>query len=384
MRSIAKYAAGIILTLGTGIFSHAGVQDKPVIKDYRKAMEDHFMAFMKNIPPLYRDDTLSIIVIGDVMMHRKQLDYDYNGFFEKIRAMLTEADLAIANMEFALGGPPYSGYPAFSAPDGYADYVASCGVDIFLAANNHILDKGKAGALRTISYYDTLKKRGVINYTGIASGQEQEKENYPLIIPLRGVRLAFINFTYGTNTDIPDRWPKVNRMDRKDIGEAIERALEKKADYIIALPHWGTEYKLHPSEEQKSLAKWLADKGVDMIIGAHPHVVQDSSVIKTKEGRKVPVFYSLGNAVSNMSAVNTRLELAVTIKIAKYADGRTELISPKADFLWCSLPGRLADNFHTIAIKDYEGKRDYWIDGSDYDNMLETYLRVKAATGIED
>lgn len=384
MRSILKYLPAVVLILGICKISLAQNLSGTQTKDYKKALEEVFFANFKKPAPLYSQDTLSVIVIGDVMMHTKQLLYDYTGFLEKIRERLTAADLAVANMEFTLAGPPYSGYPAFSAPDGFADYVASCGVDIFLTANNHILDKGHPGVVRTLDYYEKMQEEGIINYTGISADSNKERDNYPLMVALKGVRIAFLNFTYGTNCDISQAWPKVNKMEKDDIMSAINRAKEKKADYIIALPHWGIEYKLKHSEDQEKMAYWLAENGVDMIIGAHPHVVQDSLIIKTKEGRKVPVFYSLGNAVSNMSAVNTRLELAVTIKIAKSEDGSTELLNPEIDFLWCTLPGRLADNFHTIAVKDYADKRELWIDGTDYDNMMETYSRVKAQTGIED
>ena len=96
-----------------------------------------------NFRPLYgQPDTLSMVFIGDVMMHAKQLEYNFRTFLEPVRSRLEAADVAVANMEFTLAGEPYSGYPAFSAPDGYAEYLADCGVDVFLMANNHILDKG--------------------------------------------------------------------------------------------------------------------------------------------------------------------------------------------------------------------------------------------------
>ena len=166
--------------------------------------------------------------------------------------------------------------------------------------------------------------------------------------------------------------------------KAIGRAKDKDADFIIALPHWGIEYQLKHSPAQEELAHWLAENGVDIIIGSHPHVVQDSTYIITQDGRKVPVFYSIGNAISNMSATNTRLELAVSINIARNSEGQTELIEPSVKFLWCTLPGKLFDNFGTIAVKDYIDRKSEWIDKSDYDNMMATYKRVKNVTGIID
>lgn len=325
-------------------------------------------------------DTVELVFIGDVMMHKRQLEYSHDTFLEGIRGKLTEADLAVANMEFTLAGAPYSGYPAFSAPDSFAEYVADCGVDVFLTANNHILDKGLRGIERTLDVYGAMSDR--VFMTGTSADEKADKTTYPLIIPVKGIRVALVNFTYGTNVGIAKTWPKVNRMVRSDIEKAFSRAHDKGADYIIALPHWGIEYELEHSLEQEELAVWMAELGADAIIGSHPHVVQDSTVITTRDGRKVPVFYSLGNAVSNMSAPNTRLELAVTVKIERDISGETRMLEPEADFLWCTLPGKIIDNYMTIPVKEYTGKRELWAQPADYDNMLVTLKRVRSATGI--
>jgi hypothetical protein len=320
-------------------------------------------------------DTIEVALIGDVMMHTKQLDYDYRTFLEGIQNRLKGADLAIANMEFTLAGKPYSGYPAFSAPDGYPAYIRDCGVDVFLTANNHILDKGKAGAERTERIYESMEG---VRYTGLSSGPARLESSYPLFLNVRGIRLALVNFTYGTNAAISSEWPKVNRMDRNEISKAIAKARARGADFVIALPHWGTEYKLRHDQSQENMARWLAGEGVDAIVGAHPHVVQDSSVI---DG--VPVYYSLGNAVSNMSAINTRLELLVTLRFTINPEGVKEMLGSEAEYLWCTRPGTLTDGFMTIAVSDYEGKRRLWKDPSDYDNMIATRDRVSSAVGID-
>ena len=122
-------------------------------------------ALQSEYRPLFRPDTLSICFIGDVMLHQAQIDrarlsegnWDFSPWFEYLEDRLRAADVAIANMEFTLPGAPYSGYPCFGAPDQYAQWVADCGVDIFLAANNHIFDKGTAGAMRTLEKYREME-----------------------------------------------------------------------------------------------------------------------------------------------------------------------------------------------------------------------------------
>ena len=331
--------------------------------------------------PLYaRADTVTMMVIGDIMMHSRQMQYEYGPFLEGVSSRLKAADITVGNMEFTLGGEPYSGYPAFSAPDGYAEYIVSQGVNVFLTANNHILDKGRNGIERTLGIYNDMEASMSIRHTGSASSPEDEQSRYPLLIHRKSISIALVNFTYGTNAGGSGYdWPKVNRMDRKDIGRAIARAKEAEADFIIALPHWGNEYELKHSRQQEDLAKWLAYQGVDAVIGGHPHVVQDSCMIGG-----TPVFYSVGNAVSNMSAPNTQLELAVRLTFIRNRNGDTYMDEPEVTYLWCSLPGRLRENYTTVAVKDYIGKREIWKNGYDYDKMIKTYTHVKSVTGVTD
>lgn len=323
-------------------------------------------------------DTVSLIIIGDVMMHSRQMGYDMEPFLGGIRTELEKADFSIANMEFSLGGEPYTGYPAFSAPDGYADYVAGCGVDVFLTANNHILDRGGRGLERTLRKYRSM--RDSILFTGSSSDIREKETTYPLVLRRRGIGIALLNFTYGTNCNSSGKWPEVNRMDTTEVGRAVSRAKEAGADFILALPHWGDEYQLHHSKTQSEWAEWLAGKGVDGIIGAHPHVVQDTTHING-----IPVIYSIGNAISNMSARNTRLGLAVKVLFTRdYATGATEMLEPELEFTWCTLPGMLTESYSTVFVNGSVGERGKWKNPSDYDNMMNTYRYVLSETGIKD
>ena len=336
-----------------------------------------------SLRPLFRQDTVTLLFGGDLMMHKRQLEYDHRTFLEPVRSYLERADLAVVNMEFTLAGEPYTGYPAFSTPESYPRYAADCGVDVFLTANNHILDKGKSGLVRTLQRYREMEQERHIRITGTAEDAAADTASNPLVMAVKGIRIALINFTYGTNQKATSVWPKINGMDKEDICAAIRRARRRNVDLIIALPHWGTEYRLRHDPEQEAFALWLAGQGVDAIIGAHPHVVQDAGLIKTP-GREVPVFYSLGNLVSNMTAPNTRLELFVTLRVTRDRFGELHMLPPRADYLWCSQPGCLTDTYQALAVRDFIGKRDLWRDPSDYDNMIQTYNRVKAATGIKD
>lgn len=339
--------------------------------------------------PLYKEDTLTIRIMGDIMMHTRQIEntsrnnghsFDFSSFFQFIEDDIREADLSIGNMEFTLAGKPYSGYPSFSAPDGFETYLAECGFDIFLASNNHIYDKGKAGVERTLSRYRDLEGKYGIIFTGLAGDSSEMQEQMPLTLLRKGIRIALVNFTYGTNMSIGSRWPATVRSgDRESIASAIAKAEENGADLILALPHWGTEYQLKHSRSQEDLAKWLVEAGVDMIIGSHPHVIQDYQEING-----TPVAYSLGNAVSNMSATNTQLELMATIRIIRKNNGDISILPIDFTYLWCSRPGGYNDSYTVIPVADFIGTRSNWQGSWEYDKMVATYNRVLKTSGIPD
>ena len=276
-----------------------------------------------------RPDTVSLFIVGDIMSHRavskSAESFGYSSFFKHLEDRIAGADLAIGNMEFPLAGKPYTGYPAFSGPDAYAQYLSDIGFDVFLTANNHILDKGTAGLRRTI---DVLERKGLV-YTGIARDAQADTLLNPLLLHVRGLRIAIVNFTYGTNTGPWDPWPKVNYMRKKDILPILERARE--ADLVLVFPHWGTEYRLHHDSQQEDMASWLVENGADVVVGAHPHVIQDVEYIG-----EAPVVYSLGNALSNQNDLNSRLELALTLRVLLEEDQAPRRLEPAFEYLWCT------------------------------------------------
>lgn len=342
-------------------------------------------------PLVCATDTVELLFLGDIMMHSAQIEntgrgdgsFDFSEYFSSIGSDITAADIAVANMEFTLAGEPYSGYPAFSAPDAYVGYMADMGIDIFLTANNHIIDKGKAGLVRTLEKYRSFETEKGIRVTGSAESISERNANHPLFIYAKGLRIAFLNFTYGTNSSFGQKFPGTNYMsDTEAVKDAVSRAERLDADIIIALPHWGEEYRLIHSPAQEKFAGQLAEYGVDLIVGSHPHVVQDCDTLQTADGRSVPVIYSLGNAISNMSAANTQIGLMLKIRLLKDADGNLRILGQEFVFTWCSLPGRLKDSHCTVKVADYIGRKEEWKMPYEYDKMIDTYYRVKKETGM--
>ena len=332
--------------------------------------------------PQPRTDTVSLYIIGDIMSHQAQINSalrkgkpDYSTFLYHIRENVAGADIAIGNMEYTLAGPPYSGYPSFCAPDEYTVYLRDLGFDVLLTANNHILDKGYKGLDRTFAVLDTLKG---VPYTGMARTPEEDRSRYPLFVECKGIRIAIINFTYNTNRRPSQDWPKINYMDEKDILAAIRRAKEGKADIILAFPHWGTEYKFIHNQVQEHYASLLVNNGVDAVIGGHPHYVQDMQWMGD-----VPVFYSLGDAVSNMDAACSRMGLAVNLDIILKSGEKPRIEISGVEYLWNSRPGEVEESFSALPIRKFldQGR---WRNKDAFRTMKGAYETTRNSTHIHE
>lgn len=287
-------------------------------------------------------DSLSIFFAGDLMQHdaqikaakRKDGNYDYGNSFAYVKPYIRSADIAVGNLEVTLGGAPYRGYPAFSAPDEFLFAIRDAGFDVLMTANNHCMDRGVAGLRRTIRMIDSLK----IKRAGTYINKEDRIHNYPLLIEKKGFRIAFLNATYGTN-GIPVKEPwSVNFIDREQLRADIMKARLMKPDIIIAFMHWGQEYKTMPSPDEIELSKWLISLGVNHVIGSHPHVIQPMVLLgDSVSPQKNFVAFSLGNYISNMSAHNTDGGLSVKL-LFKKVNGITRLVSYEKSLVWTSRP----------------------------------------------
>ena len=251
---------------------------------------------------------LRIVVAGDLMQHERQIQaahrpdgtYDYAGYFDYVASEIRQADVAIANLEVTLGGAPYKGYPMFSAPDEYLAAIQEAGFDLLFTANNHSIDRGKKGILRTIEMCDSLKMPHLGTYPDTLSRTQQ----YPYLLEQGGFRIAILEFTYGTNGLKTPAGLYVNMIDTVQIAKDIEKAKQMKPDLIMAFPHWGVEYQTLPHKRMVKLAQWFIDHGVDHVIGGHPHVIQPVELRYDSVAKKQHlVAYSLGNFVSDQSSL---------------------------------------------------------------------------------
>jgi poly-gamma-glutamate synthesis protein (capsule biosynthesis protein) len=264
--------------------------------------------YVEQVEELEENEHIDLLMIGDVLVHEPvyksgiqndgTLNYDH--FFYNIQSDLDEAEIKIVNQETILGGMDlgFSSYPCFNSPQEIGISEAKAGFNVILHATNHTMDKGYKAIENTINFWKD-------NYPEIAVlgiNEKEEDQNNIYIYNQNGFKVALLNYTYGTNgIPLPSDKPYlVNLMDKERITNDVKLAKEQ-ADFVVVLPHWGTEYQYTPDDFQKEYTKLLSDLGVDLVIGTHPHVLENIEVITNDEGHQMLVYYSLGNYVSGQT-----------------------------------------------------------------------------------
>ncbi len=251
--------------------------------------------------------SISLMMVGDMLVHRGvwesgiqadgSLNYDH--LFTHMASDFADADIAIINQETILAtdcASNCSGFPLFCSPQQIGDAEAKAGIDAVTCATNHALDQGFAGIESELSFW--REKHPEMEVLGIADSEECASKIH--IIERSGIKVALLNYTETTNgIPLPSDKPWcVKLTDGADPAADVAAAREKGADFVIIVPHWGTEYVYTPNDSQRELGQVYADAGADAIIGGHPHVIENVDVLTSSAGKSVPCFWSLGNYVS--------------------------------------------------------------------------------------
>jgi len=331
---------------------------------------------------------LKLLFVGDVMQHKPQItaaaikpneSYDYESCFKYVRPIIEKADLAIGNLEVTLPGkPPYQGYPQFRSHDDLAKGLRLTGFDVMVTSNNHSNDAGKTGVINTIQ---TLKNYGFYQ-TGTFKSEEERALFYPLIIYKNNFKLGFLNYTYDTNGLKTKPPTVVNYIDTVQMKKDLDLANLINPDFTIVIMHWGKEYKLVESKKQRQLAKWLFRHGADLVIGAHPHVVQPIVEIPQEGQPQNPsrlaeeiapitnlVVYSMGNFISNQTKPNTDGGIIMEIDLTKH---------PKTNQTWLARHQYIP--VWRYVKKDRRGKRQYFaIPVAAFENGKTNLLKMGSA-----
>ncbi len=252
-----------------------------------------------------RPKTVEVVMVGDILMHDKAIQsakkddgtYNYDAIFANTSSAFRSADIAIVNEEALIGGEELgiSGYPNFNVGYEMGDALVNAGFNVICNATNHVYDRQEQGILNTLNFWETNYPE--INVLGIHHVDDAD----PLcLVECKGITIGILNYT-----DIMNYSPlylqetTVDRLtynSKESVRADLERAREL-ADFVIVIPHWGEEYKTYVSSDQKEWAQLFLECGVDLVIGAHPHVIEPVEWLEDDEGHKMLCYYSIGNFV---------------------------------------------------------------------------------------
>lgn len=347
----------------------------------------------------YEKVTFTLTALGDILCHNTQYwdaqnkttgEYDFNYVFDDVKQYTSAGDLTIASLETTFAGADvgYSNYPTFNTPDALATALKNIGVDIISTAGNHALDKGFKGLCRTI---DVLDSNG-LDHLGTYKTQEEQEQL--LIKNVKGLDIAFINYTYGTN-GIPIPTGKdfcVNLIDKDLIKKQINQAKNLEVDVIVACMHWGTEYRTTANNEQKELSDFLFKNGVDIIIGNHPHVLEpmEKRTVTLEDGstKECFVIYALGNFTADQRDTITRDSIILNLTVTRNTDGKLSIDKAEYTPIFMYKNTNVSSKkFKVIdiekTINNYESGIDTSIGNYNYQLLKTQLTKIKNIVGEE-
>ena len=305
---------------------------------------------------VFKPTSAKLVAVGDNLMHRsctlsaKNADgtYDFTKHFANMADIFKAADLAVISQDTVLGGIELGATSTetgiFNTAVELADGMADAGINVVLAANNHIMDEGSAGLNTMMSYFST--KYPNITLLGVNNSREAKDE--PVYVETNNIKIAMINYSYGSNqtADLDASPYLLNQYDEDWLSDILKQAREE-ADFIIAFPFWGEQNSMDYTQEQERQAQFLADNGVDLIIGSYPHVVEPVKWITAENGDRTLVYYSLGNFQSIQNTVENMLGGQANITFSKEEDG-THISDYSLDFVVTHYEQRESSEYYDI------------------------------------
>ena len=253
---------------------------------------------------------VKLTLVGDLLFEQPFYNavdkgYDKNIYFNRIKSYFQDDDLSIGNMEVVIGNdkikPSGTGFN-FCAPEYIGDLVNTLDFQVLSTANNHAYDRDFEGIKSSIDYFKNrtnIKTVGT-NYNGI---------DEDLIIEKNGIKFGIMAYTYGTNQKPSNEYRKyinyfrnidtktITNENKENIKNKIN-SLKEKADVLIAIMHWGKEFQYTTTKEQRNMAKFLNEEGIDIILGSHSHCIEPIEELVSSTNHKTLVYYSMGNFVS--------------------------------------------------------------------------------------
>lgn len=363
-------------------------------------------------PKPVKVSSATVLSTGDIMVHEPQLtgakvpgkeEWDFGAFFKEVDTYFKDVDFSVANLETTFAGNDgriFSGYPIFNTPDSLIDAIKESGLSMVLTANNHCYDTGTTGLKRT---QQVLVEKGVL-YNGT------RLTTYAPVYTVReinGIRIGMVSYTYETgrvnglksinglvvkeeNTELINSFT-YGKLDEfyAEVDTVIEGMKKEGAQAVVFYMHWGDEYQTTENSWQNRIAQTLCDKGVDIIIGGHPHVIQPMELLKSEDGKHQTIcLYSAGNAVSNQRqermvscpSGHTEDGLLFYYTLDKYSDGKVVISDVDIIPTWVDkYPGGGGYQYTIYPLeKATDGAKKYELSSSSAARAQRSYERTKA------
>ncbi len=262
-----------------------------------------------------------LIATGDFIGHEalnnaaKQNDgsYDYSTFMDQMKPVMQKAQIRFCNQSTLIGGEKFgvTGYPSFNAPAEFAANMADLGCNVINTASNHSSDKAQATIDANVSIWAPFK-----NILAVA-GQNATQVQHDAVHYFEtgdGLKYAFLAYT--TYSNAPPANPYgVNMYSREFASRQINEAKVNGAKFIIVSMRWGTEYSPNINSAQTIESQYLADKGVQLVLGHGTHVLEPVKRLKGSAGNDTLVWYSLGNFLHAQEEAETLFNGVAVIDI---------------------------------------------------------------------
>lgn len=331
----------------------------------------------------------NISAVGDILCQMDMIEdaydnntYNFTHMFAEITKFIENSDLTIGTMETNFIDNEFSGVVKYNSPIEFLTATKNSGVNLVSVAHNHELDYGIDGLNTTVQ---KIQDAG-LSVTGLKNNTENENKEFTgLIKDVNGIKIAFLGYTYGLSNEqeLSDEEKSMANIYTEELAKKDIEYAKENSNFIIVMMHWGNVNESTVSDEQNSIANFLIQNGVDIILGSHPSVVEPMKIVQNEEGKNILVAYSLGNYISSLKYEDANLELVLNIEIAKTTDSDKAILQ-RVDYtpIYMLDNGEGAENrFQLIDMKqvatDYaSGNRDR-ISRATYDDIIEKLEKLR-------
>lgn len=331
----------------------------------------------------------NISAVGDILCQMDMIEdaydnntYNFTHMFAEITKFIENSDLTIGTMETNFIDNEFSGVVKYNSPIEFLTATKNSGVNLVSVAHNHELDYGIDGLNTTVQ---KIQDAG-LSVTGLKNNTENENKEFTgLIKDVNGIKIAFLGYTYGLSNEqeLSDEEKSMANIYTEELAKKDIEYAKENSNFIIVMMHWGNVNESTVSDEQNSIANFLIQNGVDIILGSHPSVVEPMKIVQNEEGKNILVAYSLGNYISSLKYEDANLELVLNIEIAKTTDSDKAILQ-RVDYtpIYMLDNGEGAENrFQLIDMKqvatDYaSGNRDR-ISRVTYDDIIEKLEKLR-------